>query len=201
MELATECTHLWFPSIPNPTRLFLVGHGPPTEYSWLKVRTTNNGGDGFGIGSNLVRMGVGCLVAALLRSLVLRGWVWGCYRYGKQAIRNGLHYSMWSYFYSSALSSYQNPDKTWWPLKNHIAGNTLQLYRGVYTYIIASDLNLKHIILGDLNQNHKFTNTITDPHDCFVIPWSIHCYRLVITGAPDCSKIGVTISPALRSCY
>ena len=48
MELATECTHLWFPSIPNPTRLFLVAHGPPTEYSWLKVRTTNNGGDGFG---------------------------------------------------------------------------------------------------------------------------------------------------------
>ena len=59
MELATECTHLWFPSIPNPTRLFLVGHGPPTEYSWLKVRATNNGGDGFGDGFELGADGCG----------------------------------------------------------------------------------------------------------------------------------------------
>ena len=59
MELATECIHLWFPSILNPTRLFLVGHSPPTEYSWLKVRARNNGGDGFGDGFELGADGCG----------------------------------------------------------------------------------------------------------------------------------------------
>ena len=73
MELATECTHLWFPSIPNPTRLFLVGHGPPTEYSWLKVRTTNNGGDGFGDRFELGADGCGMPCSSSIVVSVLRG--------------------------------------------------------------------------------------------------------------------------------